>query len=140
MTAIEDQLIQYYWIDGDSNTLYLSPDTTNNRYLLEVSGLGLPGVERFVSKRPYDHGATKQGWRYTQRYIDLVIAFRSSSRSGLWTDMGDWASAFNAERGTGTLKIVLPDGTERRIDCDVSAAIPLAGRWDEPDGEGCQDR
>lgn len=131
--AIADDLIQYYWIDGDGNELYLSPDTTNSRYLLEVNGLGLPGVERFATKRPYDHGATKQGWRYTQRFIDLVVAFRSSTRSGLWTDMADWASAFNSERGTGTLKMVLQDGTDRRIDCDVSAAIPL-GSDDRPSG------
>lgn len=133
MTAIEDQLVRYYWIDGDNNTLYLSPDTTNNRYLLEVSGLGLPGVERFVSKRPYDHGAKKHGWRYTQRHIDLVVAIRASTRSGLWTALGDWASAFNSERGTGTLKMVLQDGTERRIDCDVGDAIPL-GSDDRPSG------
>lgn len=123
--AIADNLIQYDWIDGDGNTFNLSPDTSNERYLMEVSGLGLPGVERFVSKRPYDHGQTKQGWRFTARAIDLVLAFRSASPSALWSDMGDWAEAFNPELGTGTLKMVLQDGTERRIDCDVSDAIPL---------------
>jgi len=131
--SLADDLIQYYWIDGDGNTLYLSPDTTNERYLMEVNGLGLPGVERQVNKRPYDHGQTKHGWNYTARVIDLVVAFRASTPSALWTAMGDWASAFNSERGTGTLKIILQDGTERRIDCDVSAAIPL-GSDNRPSG------
>lgn len=131
--ALTDDVIQYTWIDGDDNSFTLSPDTTNDRYLLEVSGLGLPEVERFVSKRPYDHGQTKQGWRYTARHIDLILAFRSSSPSALWTDMADWASAFNAERGTGTLKMVLQDDTERRIDCDVAGIIPL-GSDDRPTG------
>lgn len=126
--AIADELVQYYWIDGDGNSFYLSPDTTNERYLMEVDGLGLPGVERFVAKRTNDHGQTKQGWRYTARDIDLVLAFRAATRSGLWSAMGDWASAFNAERGTGTLKMVLPDDTERRIDCDVSDRITLGSR------------
>jgi len=125
MSAIEDALIQYYWIDGDSNEFYLSPDTTNERYLVEVAGLGLPPVERLTIRRPYRHGQLRRGASYLGRTIDLVLAFRSDSPTALWTDMADWASAFNLERGVGTLKMVLQDGTERRIDCEVADAIAL---------------
>jgi len=131
--SIESDLVQYYWIDGELNTFYLSPSIANERYMIEINGLGLPGVERFVSKRAYDHGQSKRGWRYTARPIEIVLGFRSLTPSALWTDMADWASAFNMERGMGTLKMVLQDGTERRIDCEVNDSIPL-GSQDRPSG------
>lgn len=125
-----NDLVQYYWINGEGSSFYLSPDTTNERYLVEVDGLGLSAVERFTTKRPYDHGDARRGARYVARAIDLVLAFRASSGVALWSAMGDWADAFNLEHGPGTLKVVLPDddATERRIDAEVSDRISLGSR------------
>lgn len=125
-----NDLVQYYWINGSGTSFYLSPDTTNERYLVEIDGLGLPAVERQATQRAYGHGQIRRGARYLARDIDLVLAFRSATGVALWEAMGDWIDAFSLEHGVGTLRVVLPDSgsTERRIDAEVSDRISLGSR------------
>lgn len=109
------------WIDAGATEYDLND--LANRALADYSGLGLPPVEIVTQKPPFSDGEVYVSVSFSSRVVNLGIRLHRSTRSLLFTEHQTLLNAFNPSRGAGKLKKVLPDGTERRLDCRVVGGL-----------------
>lgn len=114
---------EYYFIDGDGNTFQVSP--TNERELLFSSGLGMPKPAHFTQGIPNRHDRRYLGYRYQPRVINLLVLDMAADRDEMWEHHQEWLDAFNLGKGVGQLKVILSDGSERRLWCYFNDALDL---------------
>ncbi len=108
----------FYWIDPDSIEIQLG--NTAQTMVADYSGLGYAPLEHFLQGVPSQHRQLCRGLKFRPRTIQLAVWDFRTSISAQDTRHTTLLAALNADRGEGILKIVLNDGTERRIKCFIS--------------------
>ena len=74
-------LLEFELIDDDDTVYLLGPET---RHALEISGLGMPPVQHWTTRSPYQHGRTHWGFAYGARPVDIVLLTKGCGRSGMY--------------------------------------------------------
>jgi hypothetical protein len=109
------------WIDAGSAEHNLND--LDARLLEDYSGFGLLPVEMHTERGPFEDGEIFVGFVYRPRIVNLGLRLYQDTRSLLFDEHQTLLNAFNPSRGAGKLKKVLPDGTERRLDCRVVGGL-----------------
>lgn len=107
----------FYFIDFDDNETQLG-QTAQTR-VASYSGLGYAPLEHFLQGVPSQHRQLHRGLKFRPRTIQLGIWDFRTSTPLQDTRHTTLLAALNADKGEGTLKIILDDGTDRRIKCYV---------------------
>jgi len=120
----------FYWIDPDDNEIQLG--NTAQTIVASYSGLGYAPLEHFLQGIPSQHKQLHRGLKFRPRVVQLSIWDFRTSTAAQDTRHQTLLTALNADRGEGIFKVVLDDGTERRIGCYVSQGpdFDSAGRRD----------
>ena len=108
----------WYFIDVDDVETRLG--NTAQTFVSEYSGLGYAPIEHWLQGVPSQHRQLHRGLKFRPRIIQLAIWDFRTSISAQDIRHTTLLAALNADRGEGTLKIVLANGDERRIKCYVS--------------------
>ena len=107
----------WYWIDSDGNVEQLG--NTANRVVSRYSGLGMAPIETFLQKIPFEHQQKRLDTKFRPRVVQLLINDKRDTVAAQQSAANTLLARLNPDKGEGTLKIVLDDGTERRLDCMV---------------------
>ena len=107
-----------YFIDADGGSTQLG--NTAETFVSDYSGLGYAPLEHFLQGNPSQHTQLHRGMKFRPRTIQLAIWDFRTSNAEQDTRHQTLLTALNADRGEGILKVVLDDGTERRIGCYIS--------------------
>ena len=95
------------WIDAGAVEIDLND--LDARVLEDYSGFGMPPIEMFSERAPFEDGEFFVGHVYRPRVVNLGIRLNQSTRSLLFSERQTLANAFNPSRGSGTLKKVFPN-------------------------------
>lgn len=110
--------IAFTWIDPDSGETALT-DGVNSR-VNSFSGLGIAPLSHFLQGIPSQHRQLHRGLKFRPRIVQLSIWDSRASADAQDDRQTALLAALNPDRGEGTLKIVLSDGsTTRYLDCYV---------------------
>lgn len=116
--------LSFYWIDADDNEEQLGD--TANRVVSRHSGLGMAPIDRFLQAIPFEHQQKHVGMRFRPRIVQLLINDKRSTVAAQQSAADTLMARLNPDLGEGKLKILLDDGTERRLDCMVIAGPELS--------------
>lgn len=116
--------MDFFWIDSDDNEEQLGD--TANRVVSRYSGLGMAPIERFLQAIPFEHQQKHLGMRFRSRIVQLLINDRRTTAAAQQAVADTLQDRLNPDKGEGKLKILLDDGTERRLDCMVIAGPELS--------------
>jgi len=108
----------FYWIDPANNELQLG--NTPQSFVSSYSGMGYAPLEHFLQGIPSQHRQFYRGMKFRPRTIQLAIWDFRTSNTEQDNRHQTLLEYLNAEKGEGTLKVILDGGTERRIGCYVS--------------------
>ena len=108
----------FYFIDADGVETQLG--NTAQTMISEYSGLGYASLDHFLQGVPSQHTQLHRGLKFRPRKIQLAIWDFRTSISAQDTRHTALLAALNADKGEGILKVILEDGTERRIKCFIS--------------------
>ena len=108
----------FYFIDPDGVETRLG--NTAQTFVSDYSGLGYAPLEHWLQGIPSQHAQLHRGMKFRPRTIQLAIWDFRTSNAEQDTRHQTLLTALNADRGEGILKVVLDDGTERRIGCYIS--------------------
>lgn len=95
------------WEAGDG-TIY--PLLYPGRHLMEISGLGMPPIQHWTTRSPFQHGETHWGYAWQPRIVNLVLYSQGGNRTCLYYQRQDTIAAFNPALGPGKLRLTYPDG------------------------------
>jgi hypothetical protein len=110
--------ISFYWLDPDGGSTQLGQVSASK--VKEFSGLGMAPVEHFLQSLPSQHRQLHRGLKFRPRVVQLGIWDHQASAAAQDTRHQTLLTALNSDRGEGTLKAVLSDGsTTRYLDCYV---------------------
>ena len=108
----------FYWVDPDDASIQLGDIAASK--VMKFSGLGHMPVEHFLQGVPSQHRQLHRGMKFRPRIVQLSIVDRQATAAAQDTRHTTLLAAFNPDRGEGTLKIILNDGsTDRRLNCYV---------------------
>ena len=110
-----------YFIDGDANEYLLHDDSS--KMVTSLAGVGAPDIELYSQKTPFQHGAQFLGYNWQPRKVIVGIYRYPTNRNALYEDHETLLSAIRPDRGEGTLKWVLNDGTVRQLDVYFSGGL-----------------
>jgi len=116
--------LQFTWIDADDNSEILGD--TANRVVSRYSGLGMAPIETFLQQLPFEHQQKRLDTKFRPRIVQLLINDKRSTVAAQQSAADTLLARLNPDVGEGTLKIILDDGTERRLDCMVVAGPELS--------------
>jgi len=123
--------MDFYWIDPGGNVTQLGQ--TSSTKVKEWSGLGMAPLEHFVQGLPWEHRRYHRGLKFKPRVVQLAVWDFRATASEQDARQTALLAALNPDRGEGTLKIVLDDGTIRYLDCYVQEGPDFASsdrpRW-----------
>ncbi len=108
----------FYFIDIDSVETQLG--NTAQTMISEYSGFGYAPLEHFLQGIPSQYRQLHRGMKFRPRTMQLAIWDFRTSIAAQDTRHTALLAALNADKGEGILKVVLEDGTERRIKCFIS--------------------
>ena len=112
------------WVDPDGGEITLGQVTTS--YVKSFSGLGMAPLTHFLQGIPSQHRQLHRGLKFRPRVVQLAITDVAASTIAQDTRHTTLLAALNPDRGEGTLKVVLNDGTDRRLDCYVQEGPDFA--------------
>lgn len=117
---------------------YIAPDGERykffggNKFLLSMSGVGLPNIEFIEDKGPHQHGMTVRDFRYKPRGIKTEIFKSGRKRSDFTRSQARLVNALRPNRSTsieaGYFHVWLNDDTEREIPVFLNSGID--GEWE----------
>ena len=117
--------ISFTWITPDSEQVALGQSSASR--VREYSGLGMAPVEHFLQGIPGQHRQLHRGLKFRPRIVQLAIIDHAASAAAQDTRHQTLLAALNPDRGEGTLKAVLSDGTTTRyLDCYVQEGPDFA--------------
>jgi len=110
--------IAIYWRDPDGGETQLGHISASK--VREYSGLGMAPLTHFLQGVPSQHRQSYRGMKFRPRIVQLPIWDKQASAVAQDTRHQTLLTAFNPDRGEGTLKIILSDeSTTRYLDCYV---------------------
>lgn len=115
------------WIAGDASTYTLRTASTEDRNVVTVEGVGLPGLEHQGKRYPFLHGELDLARKFGPRQVLIEFWQVWDTRSAADTGRRALEAAFNPELGKGQLKWVDADATDWRLDAWVRS-LPLDRR------------
>jgi len=71
-------------LEDDNGTTY--PLATEQRQLLEISGLGMPPIARWTTRYPRQDGQTHWGFAVRPRPVDIILVSSGCGRGGMYAD------------------------------------------------------
>lgn len=117
---------------------YIAPDGERykffggNKFLLSMSGAGLPNIEFIEDKGPHQHGMTVRDFRYKPRGIKTEIFKSGRKRSDFTRSQARLINALRPNRSTsiepGYFHVWLNDDTEMEIPVFLNSGID--GEWE----------
>lgn len=107
----------FYYIDSDDVETQLGQ--TSETRVASYSGLGYAPLEHFLQGVPSQHRQLHRGLKFRPRVIQFGMWDFRTSTPLQDTRHTTLLAALTADKGEGTLKIILDDGTDRRIKCYV---------------------
>ena len=116
--------ITFTWVDPDAGETQLGQISASK--VKAFSGLGMAPLQHFLQGIPSQHRQLHRGLKFRPRIVQLGIWDRQASAAAQDTRHQTLLTALNPDRGEGTLKIVLNDGTDRRLDCYVQEGPDFA--------------
>jgi len=110
--------ITFTWIDPDAGEVQLGQVSTSR--VREFSGLGMAPLQHFLEPIPSQHRQAHRGLKFRPRVVQLALRDIQASATAQDTRHQTLLAALNPDRGEGTLKMVLSDGsTTRYLKCYV---------------------
>ena len=123
--------ISFYWREPGGAEIQLGQ--TSATKVKAFSGLGMAPLEHFLQGLPTQHRQLHRGMKFRPRVVQLALWDRRASASAQESRQVALLAALNPDKGEGTLKIVLNDGTIRYLDCYVQEGPDFASsdrpRW-----------
>lgn len=110
-----------YFIDSNGVEYTLHDDT--DKMVTALTGVGLPDIDHFTQKTPFQHGAQFLGYQFKPRKVAVGIYRYPDNRDLLYQDHNTLLNALNPYNGVGKLKWVLNDGSVRCLDVYVSGGM-----------------
>ena len=95
-------------------------------YWLGDEGLGMAPLHRITSRGPMQHGETDLGFRLDPRSFVLMLELDGTSWSDLWTRRAALMAILTPTDDPMTVKFDLPNGSDRRIDCEYEGRLDLS--------------
>lgn len=92
-------------------------------FVTALSNVGMPEVELFSQRTPFQDGEQYLGSRFKSRKIIVGIYLYPGNRDMLYQKHQEVLAALNPQKGKGILKWVLNDGTTRYIDVYFSGGL-----------------
>lgn len=118
--------INFYFIDPDAGETQLGQIAASK--VRQFSGLGMAPLTHFFEGVPSQHRQAHRGLKFRPRIVQLSLRDIQASATAQDTRHQTLLAALNPDRGEGTLKIVLSDGsTTRYLDCYVQEGPDFAG-------------
>lgn len=105
----------------------------NRVKLVDEDGTGIPEIEFITQTGPFQHGATMLDYFLKPRVIQLAIVRKCRCRDDYWRERQRLINIIRPNRGEGTLRKVMRDGTTRDIKVYImqGPTFPTRGGWDE---------
>jgi hypothetical protein len=94
------------YIDADGETYPLS---FPNRQLTQVSGLGMPPIQHWTTRAPFQHGRSHWGYAWQPRVITLTLYLRGCDRADMYAKRMANMAMLSPANGEGKLRLVLSD-------------------------------
>ncbi len=130
---------------------YVAPDGTVyplhvparvGRWVMSQSGWGTPPLEYQTERGPFQHGESVRDYFLRPRIIQLLIRQQFCAREDYWTGRAALLNAVRPNRQAlpggvqpGMLRLTLPDGSRRSLDCYLQEGPRFEPRsltgWDE---------
>jgi len=109
--------ISIYWIDAGAGSTQLH--SVSSTKIASFSGFGMAPVEHHSQGIPSQHRRLHRGLKFKPRTVQLAVWDHQVNAANQDTRHQTLLTALNPDRGAGYLKVVLHDGTERRLKCRV---------------------
>lgn len=107
-----------YFVDSAANSLQLGQASTS--YVLNHEGLEFLPISHWLQDIPFQDRKLHLGRTFKKRTILLQVWAMRASQIAMRTEWQNILDVLNPNLGEGYLRIILEDGTERRIDCRVN--------------------
>jgi hypothetical protein len=78
-------LVEFEIEDKNGVHYVLGPDT---RHVLDIAGLGMPPIEHWTTRSPYQHGETHWGYAFQPRIVSLMLITRACERADMYDKRG----------------------------------------------------
>jgi len=118
--------VSFTWITPDGEQVTLGQIAASK--VRQYSGLGMAPIQHFLEPIPSQHRQSHRGLKFRPRIVQLSLIDRQASATAQDTRHQTLLTALNPDRGEGTLKIVLSDGsTTRYLDCYVQEGPSFDG-------------
>lgn len=98
-------LIEFELEDDDGTVYVLGPEM---RHALEISGLGMPPIQRWTTRSPYQQGQTHWGYAFQARTVDIILASRGCGRGGMYAARAANVQMLNPMNGPHKLRLKIP--------------------------------
>ena len=116
--------ISFFWLDPDGGSTQLGNISTSK--IKSYSGLGMAPLSHFLQTIPSQHRSLHRGLKFRPRIVQLSLWSHLASASAQDAFHTTLLAALNPDRGEGVLKMVLNDGTERRLSCRIQEGPDFA--------------
>jgi len=117
--------ITFTWIDPDAGEIVLGKSSVSRVKMF--SGLGMAPLQHFLQEVPSQHAQFHRGLKFRPRIVQLGIWDQQASAIAQDARHQTLLTALNADRGEGTLKIVMSDGsTTYYLDCYIQEGPDFA--------------
>jgi len=117
--------ISFTWVDPDDGETALGQSSLSK--VKSFSGLGYAPLQHFLQEVPSQHAQFHRGYKYRPRIVQLGIWDHQASAIAQDARHQTLLTALNADRGEGTLKIVMSDeSTTYYLDCYVQEGPDFA--------------
>lgn len=111
-------MIDFHFVPAAGAALQLGQVSTS--YVLNHEGLEFLPISHWLQDVPFEDRKLHLGETFKKRTILLQVWANECSQIAMRAEWQTILTALNPDLGEGYLRIILEDGTERRIDCRVS--------------------
>lgn len=123
----------WVFITADNTRYILHSAARPDIVVLQEEGTGVTDIEYITQRGPFQHGETVEGHYLRPRVIQLTLRHQYCNRHDYWCGRQKLFDMVRPNRGEGTLRKILRDGTKRdiKVYLQQGPSFPTREGWDE---------
>lgn len=101
-------------IEDANGTVY--PLSFPDRFLQSIDGMGLPPIQHWTTRSPFQDGRSHWGYAVQPRVLNLVLYLKGCNRSDMYAKRRDNIAMLSPRNGAMTLRLITPPPDPRQYE------------------------
>lgn len=101
-------------LEDANGTVY--PLSFPDRLMQSIDGLGLPPIQHWTTRSPYQDGRSHWGYAVQPRVINMTFYMRGCNRSDMYTKRRAWVDMLSPRTGAMILRLITPAPDPRQYE------------------------